>query len=66
MAWLAVDKDKTCWVFNSKPYRTSYPNIGEFWDTDDKVCHPIDSETIEIILGRELAWKDEAVEIKCI
>lgn len=64
MAWLAVDEDKMAWVFKSKPHRKTHPTMSDYWESEDGNCYPIDREAIDVILGREMTWDDEPVEIK--
>lgn len=62
MAWLAVDKDGVCTIFKDKPHRVKNPVASDYWNSDSKYCI-VDDDIIEIILGRELTWEDEPVEI---
>ena len=66
MAWLAVNKDGREIIFESMPERCD----GEYWtvfpsilsdDVIDRVTLPQGS--IEKLIGRELVWEDEPVEI---
>ena len=66
MAYLCVDKDGTELIFKEKPYRDNY---GSFWS----YCYyvPRDNFAIELphgsiakLIGRELTWEDEPVELK--
>ena len=63
MAWLAVDKNGDESVFNGKPYRVE---DGEYWDFDNHRYNYVHlpNGTIKKIIGRELTWKDEPVELK--
>lgn len=63
MAWLATDKDGQSFVYKEKPHRAKYFKVDEYWDSD-KDCYFIDNEAVEVILGRNLTWEDEPVEIK--
>ena len=62
MVWLAVDKDRSEWIFNKKLIRSS---CDYFWiKTDsewDMIRLPVGS--IEKLIGRKLTWEDELVEI---
>ena len=66
MEWLAVDKDGTEWVCSDKPSRES-ANDDEFspnsiWaDAWEQIELPKGS--IAKLIGRELTWSDEPVEI---
>lgn len=59
MAWVAVDKDKTEYIYEDKPSRTSaycwYNNFG---------LVRVPNGSIKKLIGRELSWKDEPVELK--
>lgn len=59
MAWLAVDgKNNTEWVYDYKPERAS-----EFWyDIGNFIKLPKGS--IKKLIGRDLTWDDEPVELK--
>lgn len=62
MAWLCVDKDGTEVVFNKKPVRdTGYWKFSTY-DYNHYVCLPKGS--IKKLIGRELTWNDEPVELK--
>lgn len=60
MAWLAVDKDWSETVFSGKPTRD-----GDIWGPtlQDDQCVDIPKGTIKKILGYELNWENEPVEI---
>lgn len=58
MAWVAVDKDGMEYIYRSKPSR-----FAEYWDD----CCPsikVPKGSIKKLIGRELSWNDEAVELK--
>lgn len=61
MAWVAVDKDGTEWVFDSKPVRLAIQ-----WEIDgwDSVAIELPPGSIERLIGRKLLWEDEPVELK--
>lgn len=59
MAWLAVDKDTTEWVFEDKPVRTE---AGCWWSCFGLVRIP--NGNIKKLIGRDLTWDDESVELK--
>ena len=77
MAWVAVNKYGVEGIFAFKPYRVD-PNKSiyklfepEFWS--DKDCNEYGNEDTEIILpkgtikkliGKDLDWNDEPVELK--
>ena len=62
MAWLAVDESGVCTIFKDKPHRVKNPVAGDYWDSDNKYCI-IDGDVIDIILGHNLTWENEPVEI---
>ena len=59
MAWLAVDKDGAEGVYEERPERVE---IQAWWSYDGSVRLPKGS--IKKLIGRELTWQDEPVEIK--
>ena len=64
MAWVAVDKNGSEWVYNDKPFRGQC----EFFWNDLHVVEPhmirLPRGTIKKLIGRELTWDDEPVELK--
>lgn len=58
MAWLAVDKDNSEYIYKEKPIRYT----GEYWYNDYEYVQ-IPYGSIEILIGRKLTWDDEPVEI---
>ena len=66
MAWVAVDKDGTECVYSGVPSRNN--RIG-YWETytQDVVelsYIQLPQGTIKKLIGRELTWDDEPVELK--
>ena len=64
MAWVATDKDRGEFIFNDRPLRREA--MGEWWAdsesaTGDMVLLP--DGTIEKLIGRQLTWEDEPVEL---
>ena len=61
MAFLALDADGTEWIFALKPIRED----GEWvnWDAPDNVVGLPDGSIAKLI-GRELTWSDEPVELE--
>jgi len=61
MAWVAVEKDNSEWIFRDKPVRET-----EIWM--NKTCAvgmvQIPIGTIEKIIGKQITWDDEAHEIE--
>lgn len=65
MAWLAVNKDGTEWIMPEKPFR----GWGGYWEYLEEVYNvPIEIElpkgTVYKLLGKELTWDDEPVELQ--
>lgn len=74
MAWVCVGYSGEELVLNNKPRRSIYENVFQIdendkiaheW-TDDKHCGCINlpNGSIKKLIGRELSWKDEPVELK--
>ena len=67
MAWVAVDKDGTEWICEDKPLREPLFDDGYTFDSawvagSDQVQLPKGS--IFKLIGRELTWNDNPVELK--
>lgn len=77
MAWVAVDKDGKEWIFAYKPYRKdgnrslyklydpsywSDEDVSEYGNEDTGILLPKGS--IKKLIGRDLTWQDEPVELK--
>ena len=65
MAWLAVNKDGTEWIMPEKPVRGRCGH----WEYLEEVYNvPIEIElpkgTVYKLLGKELTWDDEPVELQ--
>ena len=58
MAWIAVDKNKTVYIYEYKPFRED-----GYWLSGSPFVE-ISKQTMKAIIGRDLTWNDEAVEIK--
>lgn len=58
MAWLAVDSDNSEYIYKERP--TRYAN--EYWESDYGYVHMYYG-SIKRLIGRELTWADEPVEI---
>ena len=61
MAWVVVSKSNNEYIFEVKPCRT----FGDTWD----VAQPfsgfrIPQGSIKKLIGRELKWQDEPIELK--
>lgn len=66
MAYLAVDKDGSEWVFNKKPFRNNNGNCNNWYNLDscyNKGCVVLPQGAIKKLIGRELTWEDEAVKL---
>ena len=57
MAWLAVDKDGTEYIYNAQPSRGETRFISRF------DCIHIPKGTIKKLIGRELSFTDEPVKL---
>lgn len=64
MVWLAVDKNGDEYVYSFKPDREYYEGLGLWMSTEDNVQLPKGS--IKKLIGRELTWSDEPVELKLV
>ena len=58
MAWLAVDEDKDEWLYMQKPER-----FDSCYDTVSDDCQLLQGGTIKRLIGKELTWDDDPVEI---
>lgn len=66
MAWVAVNADGKEFLFIKKPYRSGYEEY-EYWNpTYSSIggCILIPHGSIKKLIGRELSWDDEPVELK--
>lgn len=59
MAWVACDKNGEEFIYQKKPYRWR-----NYWYLDDDSSVGIPKNTIKKLIGRELSWDDEPVELK--
>ena len=78
MAWVAVNKNSTEGIFKFKPRRIPVSSLfynfickSEFWSDVNSIEEGNDDTEIELpkgtikkLIGRELTWKDEPVELK--
>lgn len=60
MAWLAVDENEEEYIFDGKPCREE--SIGE-WVPYENSYIKLPSGTINKLIGKELTWNDEPVEL---
>lgn len=58
MAWLAVDRDCSEYIYKERPTRYT----DEYWYSDYGYVQ-IHCGAIKRLIGRELTWNDEPVEI---
>lgn len=66
MTWLVVDKIGTEYIYSDKPKR-----FEDIWESSyEEYGDPLESSvllpngTIKKLIGRELTWEDEPVELK--
>jgi hypothetical protein len=60
--WVAVDKDNSEGIYQAFPKR--FKKSGYWASGEDDAVIAVPSGTINKLLGRNLTWKDEPVEIK--
>lgn len=64
MAWLAVDKDNTAYLYRTKPYRD-----GEQWKCNSTneipfPVLPVDLSSVHMWVNNiNIGWNDEAIEL---
>lgn len=64
MAWVAVDENGDEWIYGKdKPYRERFGIDIWVWFSDGASVH-LPKGTIKKLIGYELTWKDEPVELK--
>ena len=59
MAWIAVDESEDGYVYDKKPTRHN----NEWCNVESEVT-AISDYAIQLIVGRDLTWEDEPVEVK--
>ena len=62
MAWVAVDKDGAEFIFEEKPIRKL-----DYFDVRYQFDEPVvqlPKDSIKKLIGRELTWEDEPVELE--
>ena len=65
-AWVAVDADGSEWIFTENPYRYEEPTrkgYGNLLVSDGNYME-LPKGSIKALIGRELTWNDEPVELK--
>ena len=64
MAWLAVNGDGSERIFREKPYRNTDPHFGLCWVGGWLATYiKLPAGSIKKLIGRELSWNDEPIEI---
>lgn len=63
--WLAVDKDNSVWLYDKKPARMQTLDTNpETWAImSEDACIQTSKEVMLKLLGKELTWSDEPIEI---
>ena len=62
---MATDKDRGEFIFNNRPLRRE--SMGEWWpdiENMDQDVVLLPGGTIEKLIGRQLSWEDEPVELE--
>lgn len=62
MAWVAVEKSGDEWVFEFMPIRLNKVGIWDIKYSNINCCE-LPKGSIAKLIGRELAWNDEPVEL---
>ena len=63
MAWLATDKDGSEWIYGKyKPYRERFVSDVWVWFSDGEPIH-LPKGSIKKLIGKNLTWDDEPVEL---
>ncbi|MCI9284342.1 MAG: fructan hydrolase [Muribaculaceae bacterium] len=64
MAFVATDKDGSEWIYERKPFRKFRDD--DAWSPSglERECLELPSGSIRKLIGRELTWEDEPVELK--
>ena len=66
MAWVAVDKDGSEFIFHDKPVRIDICGFNVFDTRPGSKGYYVElpKGTIKKLIGRDLTWEDDAVELK--
>ena len=65
MAYVCVDPDGQELIFRNKPYRCDDRYWAfSYYGTRDRFAIGLPPGSIAKLIGRELSWKDEAIELK--
>lgn len=62
MSYVAVDKDKSEFIYRSFPTRQTIKNA-TCWQSNGEYFK-LEKGSIEKLIGRKLTWEDEPVELK--
>lgn len=62
MAFVATDSDRAEWMYETKPTRQSYNDRWRCEGESDSMIE-LPKGSIRKLIGRELTWKDEPVEL---
>lgn len=63
MAFVATNKGGAEWVFHEEPFRWSPATKDSAWDSTNMGVR-LPKGSIRKLIGRELTWADEPVELK--
>ncbi|MCM1219648.1 MAG: hypothetical protein NC548_34645 [Lachnospiraceae bacterium] len=62
MAFVATDKDGSEWIYKELPFRE---NDKRWFPSDlDRDCFDLPKDSIRKLIGKDLTWEDEPVELK--
>ena len=67
MAWIAVDKNGDEYIYEKKPLRSAmgyWKPIPHDYEDRDSDYLELPKGSIKKLIGRELSWSDEPVELK--
>lgn len=59
MAWIACDENSEEWIFEEEPIRAN-----DYWEPISESCIALSKGSIKKLIGKELTWEDEPVELK--
>lgn len=62
MAWVAVETNGNEYIYAYEPYRDNVSGY-DMWMTDDESVE-LPKGSIKKLIGKELTWNDEPVELK--
>ena len=66
MAYLAVDKDGSEWVWNCRPLRNKYRGRWEslYSEYGEYRCVKLPNGSIEKLIGKSMTWADEPYQME--